>query len=121
MDQVADRLVPRTGREGLLILGLLIAEHGSLELGDHLADRFRKTIEEGLADGNLEELDHLADRFAGLWQTLDRVRQEGFDPAHPGDLGGQVAAALGLPPDLQAMVDRRAAEALADLAAIRRP
>jgi len=117
MDHGADKLIPKTGREGLLILRLLVAEHGPLELGDHLADRFRKTIDEALLDGNLEELDRLADRFSALWRTLEKISKDGFDPAKPGNLGDQVAAVLALPPDLQAMVDRRAPEALAAIAA----
>lgn len=111
-DHGAGNLIPRTGREGLLILRLLVEEQGPLELGDHLADRFRKTIDEALLDGNLEELDRLADRFAGLWQTLEQISRDGFDPAGQDTLQDQVAAVLALPPDLEAMVNRRAPEAL---------
>jgi len=114
-------LIPRSGREGLLVLRLLIAEQGPLELGDHLADRFRAIIDAALQDGNLEELDRLADRFAGLWRTLEQISDDGFDPAGHGALQDQVAAVLALPPDLKAMVNRRAPEALEAISAESRP
>lgn len=53
---------------------------------------------------NFELSDQLADRLAEAHKVLRELREGGGDVA---DLSGEIDEALALPPDLEAMVDRR--------------
>jgi hypothetical protein len=69
-------------------------------------EEVRELADEGLRRTgivNFELSDQLADRFAAAYKLLRELR-EGGDVA---TLSGEIDEALALPPDIEAMVDRR--------------
>lgn len=103
-------LRPLTAREALFLIRLELAQP---VLDSEFAQRLDRIATQGLdmsAPQNFELSDQLADRLAEAHAVLKRL--EGKDVKLPSvseglDLRGSIAEALALPPDLEAMVDRR--------------
>lgn len=99
-----------TAREALFEIRRLVREGtlipAALEHPDKVFDSIGRIAKEGLDRTqlvNFELSDLLADRFAVAYRLLEQLR-EGGDVA---TLSGEIDEALALPPDLEAMVDRR--------------
>lgn len=109
----ATRFRPKTAREALLELRRMGSSVAGFNGNNHR--RFCELVEDGLdCDGieNYELADQLADRLAEAHGILRGIR-DAHDSARPErsmvseSLATKVGEALALPPDLEAMVDRR--------------
>jgi hypothetical protein len=92
---------PKTPREALLVIREMTRRGGNITF---LNDEIRTVAEAGLQGrADVELSDALADRLARAHQLLGSIRNGG-DLAV---LSGDIDEALCLPPDLEAMVERR--------------
>lgn len=103
------RLEPLTAREALLLIRWKIAQADLNSAGQH-AIVLDQIAEQGLSRTepvNFELSDQLADRLAEAHNVLRAIRDliEG-DPSCERTLG-EINGVLALPPDLEAMVERR--------------
>lgn len=110
MSDVKVTLHPLTAREALLLIRLNIAQlpvrHG-LTRAERLAEDIDQIAELGLSRTdpiNFELSDHLADRLGEAHQILRDLRAP---LSADGNMTDRLNAALALPPDLEAMVERR--------------
>jgi hypothetical protein len=101
-------LRPATAREALFQIRLELAQP---ILDAETAARIDRMCVQGLdlsAMSNFELVDQIADRYAKAYWLLDRLKTGDFGRISTGlDLRGEIAEALVLPPDLEAMMDRR--------------
>lgn len=105
---MSDRLHPQTARESLFEIRRRAAEvHVDTDASDFSCEIDRVALE-GLDRRepiNFELSDSLADRLAEAHRVLREVDREGW--ADNTELEDRVSEALILPPDLEAVVERR--------------
>jgi hypothetical protein len=106
-EESAEQFYPLTAREALLAIRMKVAEFpvssDFLSHIDHIAA-------EGLgrrAMGDFTLTDQLADRLAEAHEVLQKLVDTAPESPEQRDLVGSAAEALSLPPDLEAMVERR--------------
>jgi hypothetical protein len=101
-------LRPLTAREALWLIRYELAQP---ILDSETSQRLDRIAAQGLdmsAPQNFELSDQLADRLAEAHGLLARIeRVELLSPSQGLDLRGEIRGALALPPDLEAMVERR--------------
>jgi len=101
-------LRPLTAREALWLIRYEIAQP---VLDSETSQRLDRIAAQGLdlsQPQNFELSDQLADRLAEAHGLLARLQHvELRSPSEGLDLRGDIAGALALPPDLEAMVERR--------------
>lgn len=107
-------LHPLTAREALLAILLVIQDDHKQVSGypSHLETlrAIERQAREGLDRRSMENFelsDQLADRLASAHKLLAEIRENGRDD--PGTFAGDIDQALALPPDLEAMIERRTA------------
>jgi hypothetical protein len=101
-------LRPATAREALFQVRL---ELGQPILDSETCQRLDRICREGLdlsGMSNFELVDQVTDRYAKAYWLLERVQRADLSSIpDQADLRGEIGDALVLPPDIEAMMDRR--------------
>ena len=108
--QTPRRFEPLTAREALLAIRYLVARQHTESDFEADCDKIDLLAIAGLdrqEPPNFELTDQLADRLAKAHKLLRGLQDAALQPGSDAELIAQIPAALALPPDLEAMVERR--------------